>query len=88
MKRREFLIATAMLATATRQTVAQQAAKMKRVAMVHPATKPADMRIGGDTAYAIIFEEMKRLGYVEGTNLVVDRYSAEGRFDSLPRDCS
>jgi putative tryptophan/tyrosine transport system substrate-binding protein len=24
---------------------------------------------------------MKRLGYVEGTNLVVDRYSAEGRYD-------
>jgi putative ABC transport system substrate-binding protein len=34
--------------------------------------------------FSIIFEEMKRLGYVEGVNLVVDRYSAEGRFDRYP----
>ena len=39
------------------------------------------MRIGGDPTYALIFEEMKRLGYVEGVNLNVDRYSADGRFD-------
>jgi putative ABC transport system substrate-binding protein len=42
------------------------------------------MRIGGDPTYAIIFEEMKRLGYVEGVNIIVDRYSAEGRFDRYP----
>jgi putative ABC transport system substrate-binding protein len=63
---------------------AQQPQRMKRLAMIHPAIKPADMRIGGDPTYAIIFEEMKRLGYVEGTNLIVDRYSAEGRFDRFP----
>jgi putative tryptophan/tyrosine transport system substrate-binding protein len=84
MKRREFLIATAMLATAMRQAMAQQSAKMKRVAMVHPATKPDDMRIGGDPNYAIILKEMKRLGYVEGVNMIVDRYSAEGRPDLFP----
>jgi len=63
---------------------AQQPSKMKRVAMVVPADKPEDMRIGGDPNWAILFEEMKRLGYVEGVNLVVDRYSAEGRFDRYP----
>jgi hypothetical protein len=47
-----------------RQGMAQQNAKMKRVAMLNPAVKAADMRIGGDPTYAIIFEEMKRLGYV------------------------
>jgi putative ABC transport system substrate-binding protein len=52
--------------------------------MVHPATKPADMRIGGDPNYTMIFEEIKRLGYVEGINLIVDRYSAEGRYDRFP----
>ena len=57
---------------------------MKRVAMINPAVKAADMRIGGDPTYAIIFEEMKRLGYVEGVNIIVDRYSAEGRFDRYP----
>jgi putative ABC transport system substrate-binding protein len=49
--------------------------------MIIPTGKPADLRIGGDPYYSIIFEEMKRLGYVEGVNLIVDRYSAEGRFD-------
>src|SRR5215470_4725561 len=63
---------------------AQQPQRMKRVAMFHPAMKPADMRIGGDPTYALIFEEMKRLGYVEGVNLNVDRYSADGRFDRFP----
>ena len=31
---------------------------------------------------------MKRLGYVEGVNLIVDRYSAEGRFDRFPEIAS
>ena len=79
MRRREvigFLGAVGLWPLAAR---GQQSSKMKRVAMVHPATKPADMRIGGDPNYAIVFEEMKRLGYIEGVNLIVDRYSAEGR---------
>jgi putative ABC transport system substrate-binding protein len=42
------------------------------------------MRIGRDLASTIMFEEFKRLGYVEGVNLTVDRYSAEGRFDRFP----
>jgi putative tryptophan/tyrosine transport system substrate-binding protein len=68
---------------------AQQQPRMKRVAMVHPATNPDDMKIGRDPNYTILFEEMKRLGYVEGVNMIVDRYSAEGRIDryrELARD--
>ena len=85
MQRREFISLIGGVAAAWPLTVrAQQSTKMKRVAMIHPATKPDDMRIGGDPNYAIIFEEMKRLGYVEGVNMIVDRYSAEGRFDRFP----
>jgi putative tryptophan/tyrosine transport system substrate-binding protein len=82
MKRRDFLFAIALVVP-TSHALAQQRST-KRVAMVNPATKPADMRIGGDSNYSIIFEEMKYLGYVEGANLFVDRYSAEGRFDRFP----
>src|SRR6516162_2152466 len=87
MRRREFitLIAGAVIEGRPFAARAQQPSKMKRVAMVHPATKPADMRVGGDPNYTIIFEEMKRLGYVEGTNLIVDRYSTEGRYDRFPQ---
>jgi putative ABC transport system substrate-binding protein len=85
MKRRESITLIGGTAAAWALAArAQQSAKMKRVAMIHPATKPSDMRIGGDPNFTIIFEEIKRLGYVEGVNLTVDRYSAEGRFDRFP----
>jgi putative ABC transport system substrate-binding protein len=84
MRRREFIALAGGMAVWPLAALAQQPQKVKRVAMVNPATKPADMRIGGDPSYAIIFEELKRLGYVEDTNLIVDRYSAEGRFDRFP----
>jgi len=84
MKRREFITLIGGAAAMPLAARAQQSAKLKRVAMIHPATKPDDMRIGGDPHYAILFEEIKRLGYVEGVNLTVDRYSAEGRFDRFP----
>ncbi|MGY8679785.1 ABC transporter substrate-binding protein [Bradyrhizobium sp. UFLA05-153] len=38
--------------------------------------KVADM--AKDPTYRIFFKELNRVGYVEGQNLVVDRYSAEG----------
>ena len=88
MKRRDFLFAVAFVVP-TSHAMAEQRSTLKRVAMVHPATKPGDMRIGGDPNYAIVFEEMQRHGYVEGVNMIVDRYSAEGQFDrygELARD--
>jgi putative ABC transport system substrate-binding protein len=60
---------------------AQQPSKLKRLAIIEPAAKPADVSIGGNPGYAIFFEEMKRLGYVEGRNLIVERYCLEGRYD-------
>src|SRR6185437_13427945 len=80
MERREFLISVAILASAMRQGMAQQNAKMKRVAMLNPAVKAADMRIGGDPTYAIIFEEMKRLGYVDGVNMFLKPREFVGLF--------
>jgi putative tryptophan/tyrosine transport system substrate-binding protein len=82
MRRREFLIGSAVLASGTRRASAQQLSTKKRLAFVHPSTKAADMRIGGnDPGYTIYLEELQRLGYVEGQNLVIERYSAEGHAD-------
>jgi putative ABC transport system substrate-binding protein len=58
---------------------AQQPTKMKRIAFASPAVKVADFR--SDPNSLTFFEELKPLGYIEGTNLVVDRYSAEGQTD-------
>jgi putative ABC transport system substrate-binding protein len=79
MKRREFLLAAAMLTPGMRHAMAQQATAKKRIAVIAPAGKAAD--IGGDPNGRAFFEEMKRLGYVEGENLIVDRYSGEGRIE-------
>jgi putative ABC transport system substrate-binding protein len=44
---------------------------------------------GGLTAFAALFKELRQLGYVEGGNLRVERYSGEGRtehYADLARD--
>jgi putative tryptophan/tyrosine transport system substrate-binding protein len=87
MRRRDFFLAAAMLAPAMPYAMAQQSATMKRLAVVNPSTKVADM--AGDPNYVAFIEELKRLGYVEGTNLIVERYSGEGqrdRYDDLARE--
>ena len=59
---------------------------MKRIAMVSVAR---DMSANGARIYRAFFEELSRLGYVEGQNLGVERYSGEGRterYAELARD--
>jgi ABC-type uncharacterized transport system substrate-binding protein len=84
MKRRTFIILIGGAAALPLVARAQQSAKMKRLALFHPTTKPEDLSIGGDPDYALILQEIKRLGYVEGANLTVDRYSAESRPERVP----
>ncbi|MCS3761272.1 ABC transporter substrate-binding protein [Bradyrhizobium centrosematis] len=56
----------------------QLLAKMKRIALVSPGTKTSAMN-NGNRYFRAFFEELDRLGYVEGQNLSVERYSGEGR---------
>jgi len=80
MKRRQFITLVGGAAAAWPLAVrAQQPAKMKRVAMVHPSAKVDDLTINGPAAFKAFFEELSRLGYVEGQNLAVERHSGEGR---------
>jgi len=62
---------------------------MKRMALVDPADKVTDMFVTNTLIYGPLFKELSRLGYVEGDNLIVERYSANGQsdhFDELARD--
>jgi len=89
MKRRDFIAGIGAATALPLAARAQQPAKMKRIAMVHPAEKVGGMTISGRPGFRAFFEEMNRLGYVEGQNLVVERYSGEGRTDyygQLARD--
>ncbi len=80
MRRRAFITllggATATWPLAAR---AQQPARMKRIAVVTPATKVSEISLSGRVYYRAFFEELSRLGYVEGQNLGVERYSGEGQ---------
>jgi len=64
-----------------RRAMAQQSTTSRRLALVNASLKIADMRIGGDSGTHILLQELEQLGFVEGRNLTIDRYSAEGRVD-------
>ena len=83
MRRRDFTIGV-LLATATLSTQAQQSAKQRRIAIVIPAGAVADISETGNDPlgrrlYQPFFEELRRLGEVEGQNLTIERYSGDGR---------
>jgi putative ABC transport system substrate-binding protein len=63
---------------------------MKRIAVVGAWTKNlGDLSASGLPVYRVFFQELSRLGYVEGQNLVLERYSGEGRterYADLARD--
>ena len=84
MRRREFITliggAAAMRPLKAR---AQQAAKISRIALVISAGKVSTISVS-DAGFRSFFEELSRLGYVEGQNLGVERYSGEGRTERYP----
>jgi putative tryptophan/tyrosine transport system substrate-binding protein len=65
-------LAWPMAALAQQQTIQHTAAK-KRMAVIG-FSKVADLRIGRNPNATVFFEELKRLGYVEDENLLVERY--------------
>lgn len=90
MRRREFMTLIGGVAVWSRAARAQQRNNQHRIAIFHPAI-PIDLltEIGGGSAWRAFFAEIRRLGYVEGENLIVERYSAEGhheRYADLARE--
>jgi putative tryptophan/tyrosine transport system substrate-binding protein len=85
MRRRDF-IAGLMFAAVTGGAQAQQTGKVYRIAFGHPTAPVADINQAskGSLAIPAIFEELIRLGYVEGRNLLIERYSGEGRAARYP----
>src|SRR5205085_372034 len=81
MQRREFLAGLLLAAAAAPPARAQQRA-VPRIALFHPAIPTTLLtETGGGTAWRAFFGELRRLGYVEGQNLLIERYSAEGHHE-------
>lgn len=51
----------------------------KRIAVFHPSEKPEAMTVNGRRTFKALFSELSKQGYVEGRNLIIERYSALGR---------
>ena len=81
MRRRDFTTGLLLFA-ATQPAQAQQRATPHRIAIFHPAIPTALLtETGGGSAWRAFFGELRRLGYVEGQNLIIERYSAEGHHE-------
>jgi putative ABC transport system substrate-binding protein len=77
VRRRDFT-AGLFIAASTRSAWAQALATPHRIAFVSGAP-PTAANWREAPLWRKFFSELRRLGYVEGNNLVVERFSAEGR---------
>jgi hypothetical protein len=88
MRRRDFAVGV-LLAAAMLSTRAEEPAKQRRMAIVIPAGPVAIIsETSSDTLsrrlYQPFYEELRRLGDIEGRNLAVERYSGQGRREGYP----
>jgi len=89
MRRRDFAVGLSLAAISV--TVrAQTSAKPHRIALVTAAIPARELNeTQGGSAWKGFFGELRRLGHIEGRNLIVERFSAEGhheRFADVARE--
>jgi putative tryptophan/tyrosine transport system substrate-binding protein len=58
---------------------AQRPANVHRIAIVHPSLPITELKETGNSDFRFLLRELRRLGYVEGQNLTVERYSGHGQ---------
>ncbi len=90
MNRRAFIMLIAGAAVVWPRAARAQQGATRRIAIFHPAIPTTLLtETGGGSAWRAFFGELRRLGYVEGENLIIERYSAEGhheRYADLARE--
>ena len=85
MQRREFLNLFGALSATIISGGARGGGSPKRVALVVLAAPVTQMQEGSTNVYfRAFFEELRRLGYVEGRNLVVLRFTSGGQGERIP----
>jgi putative ABC transport system substrate-binding protein len=82
MKRRAF-IAGLTASAIMRHALAQQTARVYRIAVISPSVPVADLsETGSQPNYRAFFGRLRELGYIEGQNLAIARYSGDGQSKS------
>jgi putative ABC transport system substrate-binding protein len=78
MRRREFIVGAMSIVAGTSRAAAQPAGVSQRLAIFSPSESSTLMHEKSDNRYyRTLFEELRRLGHVEGQNLTVERYGSE-----------
>jgi putative tryptophan/tyrosine transport system substrate-binding protein len=83
MRRREFIACGTAAAVGSLAAAAQQPGKVFRIGVLF-STSPLEVMLGEEPAHPhlrALVHELRRLGYVEGQNLVLERRSAAGRVE-------
>jgi putative tryptophan/tyrosine transport system substrate-binding protein len=78
MRRRDFTMGL-LLAGAAGTVRAQQPANQHRIAIVISTGPVARINDPASRYWQAFWDELRRLGDIEGQNLIVERYSGEGR---------
>src|SRR5262245_43453805 len=79
MNRRTFVTGLGAVLAAPLAAEAQHAAKIYKIAIIFTMSPVAEMTEAGSLGFRALAGELRRLGYVEGSNLTVERRSALGR---------
>jgi putative tryptophan/tyrosine transport system substrate-binding protein len=83
MRRREFIAGAATaamgIAQPSRAQTSARSTGAKRLAIFHTTRPPEEQTPNHQPSYKAYFDELNRLGYIEGQNLIVERYSAFGQ---------
>jgi putative ABC transport system substrate-binding protein len=89
MRRRDFNASLLIAGPAMQSMLAQISERPRALAIVVSFGKPEAISEAGSGFWRAFFEELRRLGHVEGRDLIIERYSAEGhfsRYTDLARD--
>lgn len=81
MTGRRAVVASVLALVVPAIAFAQAPGRTYRIAVWHVSRPIDEMRETGALPYRAFFEELRRLGFVEGRNLAVARYATEGRTD-------
>ena len=84
MRRREFIALICAVSMLPRAARSQHSTKVYRIAIVHPSHPIAELSEASRFRYyRDFFGELRQLGYVEGNNLVIERFSGEGESTTI-----
>ena len=82
MRRRDLINYAAVAAVCPLAALAQQPGKVYRIALLIPSGSVERMNEAANPrTWRPFFEELRRRGFIEGRNLIVERYSGEGQSD-------